>query len=106
MNKKETIKIVEDMQKVVAQMREDDINDNPDSETELFDCDCCGGYKMLAGSIQYGNYRLCNDCVLIAETAFALNKFKNIEDLINVMEDSRLEELCTFIKQDQNRINN
>lgn len=106
MDKEETIKIIDYMQKVVAQMKEDDINDNPDSEIESFDCACCGGYKMLAGSIQYGIYTLCNDCVLIAETGLALNKFKDIEDLIKVMEETRLEEVCTFIQQDQNRINN
>lgn len=106
MDKEETIKIIDNMQKVVEQMKIDDIIDNPDSEIECFDCGCCGGFKMLAGSIQYGNYTLCNDCVLIAETGLALNKFKDIEDLIKAMEDTRLEEVCTFIKQDQNRVNN
>lgn len=106
MDREETIKIIDNMQKVVTQMKDDDINDNPDSELEFFDCDCCGRYKMLAGSIQYGTYRLCNDCVLIAETGLALNKFKDIDDLIKAMEDTRLEEVCTFIQQDQNRINN
>ena len=30
--------VVEEMQKVVAQMKIDDINDNPDSENEYFQC--------------------------------------------------------------------
>lgn len=106
MTNEERLKIIENMQLVVLQMKEDDIEDNPDSETECFDCDCCGGYKPFAGSIQYGDYRLCNDCVLLAETGFALKKFKDVNELIAAMEDSRLEEICEFIKQDQNRKNN
>ena len=74
--------IAEEMQKVVEQMRLDDIEDNPDSEFETFECDCCGREQALAGSIEYSGYRLCNDCVLIAETGFALGKIKNIEELI------------------------
>ncbi len=102
----ETLKIIEDMQLVVAQMKIDDIEDDPDTENEFFDCDCCGGYKMLAGSIQYKNYRLCNECVLLAETGFALKKIKDVDDLIAVMEDTRLEEICDFINQDNSRQNN
>ena len=98
--------IVEEMQAVVAQMKLDDINDNPDCEFETFGCDCCGQEKSLAGSIEYGGYRLCNDCVLLAETGFALNKFSDIEDLINAMEDKRLEGLCDIIKQEENKSNN
>lgn len=106
MNEKEKLDIITGMQQVVEQMKLDDIADNPDSETECFDCDCCGGYKSLAGSIQYGNVRLCNDCVLLAETGFAIKRFTTIEELINAMEDTRLEEICDFIKMDQSRINN
>ena len=83
--------IIEEMQQVAEQMRLDDIEENPDIENEFFDCDCCGQYKCLAGSIQYGNYRLCNDCVLLAETSFALNKIKDFQELIDAMEDNRLE---------------
>lgn len=93
--------IVEEMQAVVEQMRLDDIEDNPDSEIETFGCDCCGKEKPLAGSIEYEGYRLCNDCVLLAETGFALNKFSKIEDLINAMEDKRLEGLCDILKQEE-----
>ncbi len=98
--------IIEEMQQVVAQMKLDDIADNPDSEIETFGCDCCGQEKMLAGSIEYNGYRLCNDCVLLAETGFALNRINNIEELINAMEDKRLEGLCNIIKEEENRTNN
>lgn len=97
---KDKKKVVEEMQKVVEQMRLDDIEENPDIENEFFDCACCGQYKCLAGSIQYGDYRLCNDCVLFAEVGFELKKFKSIQDLIDAMEDKRLEEICEFIKRD------
>lgn len=98
--------IVEEMQAVVEQMRLDDIEDNPDIIDETFECDCCGQNKCLAGSIEYDGYRLCNDCVLIAEIGFALKKFDNIQTLINAMEDKRLEGLCDFIKEEEKRNNN
>lgn len=95
--------IVEEMQAVVEQMRLDDIEDNPDIIDEYFECDCCGQHKCLAGSIEYEGYRLCNDCVLIAETGFALKKFSKIHELIDAMEDKRLEGLCDFIKEEEKR---
>jgi hypothetical protein len=49
---------------------------------------------------------LCNDCVLLAETGFAIGKFQNANELIKAMEDTRLEEMCEFIKQQENRENN
>lgn len=98
--------IIEEMQQVAEQMRLDDIEDNPESEFEMFECDCCGKEKALAGSIEYSGYRLCNDCVLLAETGFALNKFKNIQELIDAMEDRRLEGLCDIIKQEELKKNN
>ena len=73
----------------------------PDIENEMFECDCCSKTKSLAGSVQYKQYRLCNDCVLLAETGFALNKIKEIEDLMQAMEDTRLKELCDYIKADE-----
>ena len=100
MDKKE-IEIVEEMQQVVEQMRLDDIEENPDIENEMFECDCCSKTKSLAGSVQYKQYRLCNECVLLAETGFALNKIKEIEDLMQAMEDTRLKELCDYIKADE-----
>ena len=75
--------IIEEMQQVAAQMIEDDLEENPDLANEYFECDCCGQNKCLAGSIQYDKYRLCNDCVLLAETGFALKKFDNIQSLID-----------------------
>lgn len=98
--------IVRDMQAVIKQMFEDDVEENPDILNEYFDCSACGKSKCMAGSIQYGPHRLCNDCVLLAETGLKLKKFKSIDDLIDAMEDKRLEELCNFIKKDEQAQNN
>lgn len=95
--------IINEMQQVVQQMVIDDLEENPDIANDFFDCDCCGKNKNLAGSIQYGDYRLCNDCVFLAETGFALGKIKDIQDLMDAMEDKRLEELCKFIKEEEVR---
>lgn len=99
-------KIIEEMQKVAKVMVEDDIEENPDIINEYFDCSACGEYKCMAGSIQYGKYRLCNDCVVLAESGFKLKKIKDIQELIDAMEDKRLEVICDFIKRDENSINN
>ncbi len=99
-------KIIEDMQAVVAQMAADDIEENPDIVNEYFDCSACGQNKPMAGSIQYSKYRLCNDCVLLAEVGFKLKKFQNIQELIDAMEDKRLENICDFLKKDSNAQNN
>ncbi len=93
--------IIEEMQQVVEQMRLDDLEDNPDIANEYFDCDCCGEHKCLAGSIEYEGYRLCNDCVLIAETGFALGKIKSVQELIDAVEDKNLEKLCEYLRQEQ-----
>ncbi len=99
--------IIKEMQQVVEQMRIDDIEENPDSEIETFECDACGAEKPLAGSVEYeGGYRLCNDCVLIAETGFALGKINNIQEVINAMEHKRLEGLCNLIKEEEKKTNN
>ncbi len=98
--------VIEEMQQVCEQMILDDIEENPDCENEYFDCACCGQYKSLAGSIRYGEYRLCNDCVLLAEVSFELKKIKDIQELIDKMEDKRLEAMCDFIKKDQKSIEN
>ena len=76
MDRSKQIEIVEDMQAVVEQMRLDDLEEDPSLANEMFECSCCGKTKSLAGSIQYGKYRFCNDCVLLAETGFAIVKFK------------------------------
>lgn len=105
-NKKTEQEIIEEMQLVVEQMRLDDIEDDPSSADECFDCDCCGQTKPFAGSIDYNGYRLCNDCVLLAETGFALGRIKDTDDLIAFIEDKHLEQLCDFIKQEENREKN
>lgn len=102
-NKEEIIK---EMQEITRQMVIDDIEENPDSEHEGFDCDCCGQYKMLAGSVGYEEYRLCNDCVLLAEVSFKLGKIKNIQELIDANADNRLEGMCEFLKQEELKENN
>ena len=91
--------IIAEMQLVAEQMVKDDLEENPDLANEYFDCDCCGKQKCLAGSIQYDKYRLCNDCVLLAETGFALGKIKNIQELIDAMEDNKLAEQCSIITE-------
>ncbi len=64
MDKQEELKIIEDMQAVVAQMKQDDIEENPDCEFETFDCQCFAAEeKSLAGSVVYDGIRICNDCV-------------------------------------------
>ena len=98
--------VVKEMQLVVEQMKKDDIDDNPDSEREFFQCDACGEETCLAGSIQYGDYRLCNDCVLLAEVGFELGQIKDIQELIDAMEDKRLESDCNYIKREESRYNN
>lgn len=106
MKKEEQIKIIEDMQLVVEQMRLDDIEEEPKLAEEMFECSCCGKTKPMAGSIQYNHYRLCNDCVLLAETGFAIGKFKNADELIKAMEETRLEEMCNFIKLEEQKEKN
>lgn len=98
--------VIAEMQLVVEQMRLDDIEENPDSEFEMFTCNACGGTKPLAGSVQYGPYRLCNDCVLYAEAGFELGQIKTIDELIDAMEDKRLEADCEFIKNEEKRLQN
>lgn len=107
--KKTEEEIISEMQIVAKQMVKDDLDENPDLIDEYFQCDCCGQNKCLAGSIQYGDYRLCNDCVLLAETGFALKKINDIQTLIDAKENDRLEELCNYIKNEeirQKHINN
>lgn len=98
--------VIKEMQKVTEQMRLDDIEDNPESANEYFQCDACGKDAPLAGSIQYGKFRLCNDCVLLAEVGFELKQLNNIEELIDKMEDKRLEADCEFLLQEQKRLEN
>ena len=106
MNKEDELKIIEDMQAVVEQMKLDDIEENPESEFDMFECQCCGQEKPLAGSVVYDGIRICNDCVLLAETGFSLGKISNIQELITNMEDKKLEVQCNFIRQDEIEHNN
>ena len=98
--------IISDMQAVIHQMKLDDIEENPDSEWELFNCSACAKDMPLAGSIQYSKYRLCNDCVLLYELALKLGKVKDIEEYMQKTEDARLSEICNFIKQENSKENN
>lgn len=98
--------IISDMQQVIYQMKKDDIEENPESEFELFSCSACAKDMPLAGSIQYSKYRLCNDCVLMYETALKLGKIKNIHEFIEKTEDLRLNEFCDFINKDKLKENN
>lgn len=100
-NPLETQKIINDMQQVVNQMKLDDIEENPDSEFETFDCSACAKEMPLAGSIQYSKYRLCNDCVLLFELALKLGKIKDIDEFIEKTEDKRIENMCEFINNDK-----
>ncbi|HSA07301.1 MAG TPA: hypothetical protein P5556_08985 [Candidatus Gastranaerophilales bacterium] len=97
MEKEKQLETIELIKKSTEQMKIDDIEENPESAYEEFQCDCCGEVKILAGSLLYKSFRLCNDCVLIAETGFALNKMTEIEDLLNKMEDKRFETLYNSI---------
>ncbi len=99
-------KIIEDLKAVIKQMKLDDIEENPESEFEMFECSSCLKTAPLAGSIQYNKYRLCNDCVLLYEAALKLNKIKNIDEFMEKTEDKRLEAMCEFIKQDKLKENN
>lgn len=101
------LKVIEDMQNVVAQMRLDDIEDDPNSATELFSCSCCAQDKPKAGSVMYSmDIILCNDCALVAEIGFALKKISSVDELLASMEDKKLENLCEYINQQQSRLNN
>lgn len=91
MNKEQLLKNTEEIQESVKQMARDDIEENPEAACEEFQCDCCAEIKTLAGSMIYEDYRLCNDCVLLAEVSFALNKIKTIDELMEATEEKRFE---------------
>ena len=98
--------IIKDMQAVIHQMKLDDIEENPDSEFEYFTCSACAKDEPLAGSIQYGTHRLCNNCVLLYELALKLDKVQNIDEYMEKTEDIRLNEVCNFIKKESLKENN
>lgn len=105
-DKNKELEIIKEMQLVCKQMILDDIEENPSVAGEYFDCAGCGKQKNLAGSIQYNDFRLCNDCVLYAEVGLKLKKLQNVSELIEALEEKRLEEICEFIKLDQASANN
>lgn len=98
--------LIKDMQAVIHQMKLDDIEENPDSEFEIFTCSACAKDEMLAGSIQYSTHRLCNNCVLMYELALKLGKVQNIDEFMEKTEDNRLKNVCDFIKQESLKENN
>lgn len=98
--------LIENTKKLCAQIRIDDLEESPESAYELFQCECCGELKMVAGSLLYSNYRLCNDCVFLAETGFALEEFSDVQVLIDRMEESRFETVYnSLFKVDENSMN-
>lgn len=106
MNDDSQIKIIESLKKTVEQMKTDDLEEYSDSACESFSCNCCGQEKVLAGSLTYNDYLLCNDCVLLAEISLALGKIKAIDELINAMEDKRFDTMYESIFNENNMINN
>ncbi|GEM_PF-3203777 len=97
MNKDKLLEKIEEIQESVKQMIQDDIEENPEVAFEGFQCDCCGETGILAGSVIYEDYRLCNDCAVIAEVGLELKKINNIQELIDSMEEKRFEALYTSI---------
>ena len=106
MNKEKELVIVESIQQTVDQMRMDDIEELPESAFEDFQCDCCGNEKILAGSLVYSDYHLCNECVLTAETSFAFNKISTIDDLIKSTKDKRFENVYNSLFENKNNASN
>ncbi|MEW5821038.1 MAG: hypothetical protein AB1782_12675 [Cyanobacteriota bacterium] len=85
--------IVNHVQSVVEQMRIDDIENSPGAADEEYQCPCCGDIKNLAGSMIYGDYLFCNDCVLLTEVSIVLDKIKKPEEMIELMEDKRFDNI-------------
>ena len=106
MDKEKQLKIIADLQKAVEQMQSDDIEETPDAAYDIFECSCCGCEKIMAGSVMYKDYLLCNDCVLKAEIAFALNKIDDIQELIDSMEEQRLENICNSLNKEKEKSDN
>lgn len=97
MNKDQLLEKIEEIQESVKQMVQDDLEENPEVANEEFQCDCCAEIKTFAGSMIYEDYRLCNDCVLLAEVGFALNKIKTIDEFMASTEDKRFEKIYTTL---------
>lgn len=105
-DKEKILQKVETIKKSVEQMKTDDIEENPEMALDQFQCECCGETKVFAGSLIYENFRLCNDCVLLAETSLALGKISDIHELMDKMEDKRFESIYNSIfEMDKNNLN-
>lgn len=98
-SREDIIELTETIQQSVDQMKRDDIDEAGEFAFDEFQCECCGDSKIMAGSVVYESKRLCNECVLFAEVAFATGKIKRIQELIDKMEDKRLETLCQAAKE-------
>jgi hypothetical protein len=99
-------KLIEDIKKLSAQIKMDDMEESPDLAFEQFQCECCGAMKVLAGSLLYSSYRLCNECVLLAELGFATEQLTDIQQLIDSMEDKRFDNIYTgLFGLDENSMN-
>jgi hypothetical protein len=48
----------------------------------------------------------CNDCALLSEVAFAMNKISDISEFLTLMEGKKLEKLCDYVRIEQSRLNN
>ena len=68
--------------------------------------DCCAKIATEAGSVLYRDKHFCNECVLYTEIALGLGKIKDPIEVIDLMEEKRLEELCNYIKNEEARENN
>ena len=101
MNKENLLKTIEEIQESVKQMVQDDLEENPEIAIEEFQCDCCAQIKTFAGSMIYEDNRLCNDCVLLAEVGLALNKIKDVQELMDSMEEKRFETIYNEIFKDK-----
>ncbi len=104
-NNEDKLEIIKTIQKAVEQMKIDDIEEASDHAYETFQCQCCGQEKIIAGSLVYDGFVLCNDCVLLAEVGLALKKFDNISTLLDSMEDKRFEYLYSTIFDEQKKEN-
>lgn len=98
--------IIKSLQEVFGQMKEQDIEEYGEEANEVFACPACGEDKILAGSVPYEDYRLCNECAMMAEISMKLGKIKDMDEFFEAMEDKRLESLCEYIKKEEARENN
>lgn len=106
LDKEKTYRLIKEVEATVEQMKIDDIENSPESAEDIFQCSCCGDSKVLAGSLVYGSYLFCNDCVLLTEVSLALNKIKYPEEMINIMEDKRFVNIYQSLFTADDNLNN